>query len=88
MSPSERTFLFPNPHCLSYKLIVRLSTLTCLTIGDKCFRPRLMIIVGHGAPQKLRSSDASTFSVPRSESSLRLHTQFLDEFDDSVKCLA
>ncbi len=25
MSPSESTFLFPNPHCLSYKPIVRLN---------------------------------------------------------------
>ena len=30
MSPSERTFLFPNQHCLSYKVTTRLSILTCL----------------------------------------------------------
>jgi hypothetical protein len=41
MSPSERTFLFPNQHGLSYKVTTRLSILTCLNQRTK--KPRRLL---------------------------------------------
>jgi hypothetical protein len=75
MSPSERTLLFPNPHCLSYEVIARLSVLTCLTIGRQLLSTRVRADcssyrVGRGTP--VRAEEFRCLGVQRSPDLSRL----------------
>ena len=76
MSPSERTFLFPNPHRPSYKVTAQLSILTCLAIGGNYFRLRPGLSAHHRAgnetPAKGQADNCRWYIADRYERHISL----------------